>query len=69
MWTDGRTTDAGAWVYYKFTYEPSAQGDHVLFDMVDKRLQAIAYMYDEKNRQLTISHGLGDDTVSCLQLS
>ena len=23
--TDGRTTDAGAWVYYKLTCEPSAQ--------------------------------------------
>ena len=23
--TDGRRTDAGAWVYYKLTYEPSAQ--------------------------------------------
>ena len=22
---DGRRTDAGAWVYYKLTYEPSAQ--------------------------------------------
>ena len=22
---DGRTTDAGAWVYYKLTYEPLAQ--------------------------------------------
>ena len=40
--------------------------EHMLFDMGDKRLHAIAY--DNKQHQLTVIHGL-NDSVSCLQLS
>ena len=43
------------------------KNQHVLFNMGDKTLYAIAY--DDKKHQLIISHGYNQDSVSCLQLS
>ena len=43
------------------------KNQHVLYNLGDKILQAIAY--DDKKHQLLISHGQYQDSVSCLQLS
>ena len=43
------------------------KNEHVLFNMGNEFFQAIAY--DETKRQLVISKGYNEDTVSCIQLS